>query len=184
MAETRPRDRIIALVMAILFFATSFAVSIFVIWQFYVDNKEAKTVNQDNTANTQSSQKLQGTKLSGFTPVADVPTLQKIDLEVGTGAEVKPGDTVTVDYTGAIAADGTIFQSSLDGGQPAVLNVKEGPDGVIKGWADGIPGMKVGGKRRLVIPADQAYGATPPQGSGIPANAPLVFDVTLHAIGQ
>jgi FKBP-type peptidyl-prolyl cis-trans isomerase len=180
MAETRPRDRIIALIMAILFFATSFAVSIFVIWQFYVDNKEAKTVNQDTAANNQSSQKLQGTKLAGFDPVTDVPALQKIDLEVGTGDEVKPGDTVTVDYTGALAADGTIFQSSLDSGQPVSFGLSQ----VIKGWTEGIPGMKVGGKRRLVIPADQAYGAHPPQGSGIPANAPLVFDVTLHAVGQ
>ena len=56
--------------------------------------------------------------------------------------------------------------------------------GVIKGWTDGVPGMKVGGIRRLVIPADQAYGATPPEGSGIPANAPLVFDIELVALGQ
>ena len=128
----------------------------------------------------QPSVPLQGTKLSGFTPVSQVDTLQKIDLEVGTGKEVKPGDTVTVDYTGALAADGTIFQSSLDTGQPVSFSL----DGVIKGWTEGIPGMKEGGKRRLIIPAELAYGGNPPQGSGIPPNAALVFDVTLHSVGQ
>jgi len=179
MAETRPRDRIIALVIAIAFFATSFAVSFFVIWQMYRDNKEAKTVNQtsDNTGDQQQGT-LQGTKMAGFDPVAEVTELQKIDLEVGTGDEVQPGAIVTVDYTGALAADGTIFQSSLDTGQPVSFGLNE----VIKGWTNGIPGMKVGGKRRLIIPADQAYGAQ--ARDGIPANSALVFDVTVHAIGE
>ena len=178
----RTRDRVIAIVMAVLFFATSFALSFLVIYQLYKDNKEAKTVNQDtsNTSQQTSGQKLQGTKLSGFTPVATVGDLQKVDLQVGTGKEVKAGDTVTVDYTGAVAADGTIFQSSLDSGQPVTFSLS----GVIKGWQEGIPGMKEGGKRRLIIPAQMAYGANPPSGSGIPANAALVFDVTLHTVGQ
>lgn len=175
----RRRDRIIALVIAIAFFATSFGLSFVVIWQLYKDSKEAKTVNQEGT-NDQPTQVLKGTKMADFTPVAQVDTLQKIDLQEGTGTEVKPGDTVTVDYTGALAADGTIFESSLDSGQPVSFALNQ----VIKGWTDGIPGMKVGGKRRLVIPSEQAYGANPRQGSGIPPNAPLVFDVTLHAVGQ
>ena len=83
-------------------------------------------------------------------------------------------------WTGAVAATGAIFQSSLDTGEP----VSFGLDQVITGWRDGLVGMKVGGTRRLLIPADQAYGANPPSGSGIPANAALVFDVTLHKIGQ
>ena len=123
---------------------------------------------------------LAGTKLANFTPVASVPELQTTDTTVGTGAEVKAGDTVTVDYTGAIAATGVIFQSSKDSGQP----VSFGLDQVIDGWKEGIPGMKVGGTRRVLIPAAKAYGANPPSGSGIPANADLVFDVTLHKIGQ
>ena len=121
---------------------------------------------------------LQGTKLANFEPVSDVTTLQKIDTVAGTGEEVKPGDTVTVDYTGAVAATGIIFQSSLDSGQPVSFGLNQ----VIKGWTDGVPGMKVGGTRRLIIPADQAYGANPP--AGIPVNAPLVFDITLHKIGS
>jgi FKBP-type peptidyl-prolyl cis-trans isomerase len=173
----RTRDRVIALVIAIAFFATSVATSVFFIIDLYKGNKEAKNVNQTRGANDQK-QKLEGTKLAGFEPVAEVSELQVIDLEVGTGAEVRPGDTVTVDYTGALAANGTIFQSSLDYGQPVTFGLNE----VIKGWTDGLPGMKVGGKRRLIIPADMAYGSQ--SRPGIPANSALVFDVTLHAIGE
>ncbi|MDE2030792.1 MAG: FKBP-type peptidyl-prolyl cis-trans isomerase [Patescibacteria group bacterium] len=117
--------------------------------------------------------------LQNFTPVSKVDSLQKTDLVVGTGAEVKPGDTVSVQYTGAVAATGEIFQSSKDFGTAPVTFPLSG---VIKGWTDGIPGMKVGGTRRLLIPAAEAYGATPPPGSGIPANADLVFDVELVGI--
>jgi peptidylprolyl isomerase len=117
--------------------------------------------------------------LPNFTPIAHVSDLQKTDLVVGTGAVVQPGATVSVQYTGAVAATGVIFQSSKDFGTAPVTFPLSG---VIKGWTDGIPGMKVGGTRRLVIPAAQAYGANPPAGSGIPANADLVFDVELVAI--
>ena len=178
----RTRDRIIALVIAVAFFATSFALSFFVIWQLYKDHKEAKTVNQ-TTSNSNADKPntpLQGTQMAGFTPVDKVDSLQKIDLQVGTGKQVKAGDTVKVDYTGAVAATGIIFQSSLDRGEPVSFSLS----GVIKGWTDGIPGMKEGGKRRLIIPASLAYGATPPAGSGIPADAALVFDVTLISVGQ
>lgn len=124
--------------------------------------------------------KLQGKPLDNFTPVPAVPELQKIDTKEGSGKEVKPGDTVTVDYTGAVAATGIIFQSSKDSGQPVPLSL----DSVIAGWSQGIPGMKEGGTRRLLIPANLAYANNPPPGSGIPANADLVFDVTVHKIGQ
>lgn len=119
--------------------------------------------------------------LQNFTPVAHTATLQKTDLIVGAGAAVAPGATVSVHYTGAVAATGAIFQSSKDfGTNPITFPLS----GVIKGWTDGIPGMKVGGVRRLVIPAVQAYGSNPPPNSGIPANADLVFDVELVAIAQ
>lgn len=116
--------------------------------------------------------------LDDFTPVNEVTELQIIDRVEGAGDTVVAGATVTVDYIGAIAATGHIFQSSKDFGKPITFGLEQ----VIRGWGDGIPGMKVGGTRRLIIPSDMAYGATPPYGSGIPANAPLVFDVTLHAI--
>lgn len=144
------------------------------------DSKNNSNTN-DNTENSvQDQNQLQGTQLSNFTPVASIDKLQAIDTVPGTGQTVKAGETVTVDYTGAVAATGVIFQSSKDTGQPATLAL----DQVIAGWSQGIPGMKVGGTRRLLIPASLAYGENPPAGSGIPANADLVFDVTLHSIGK
>jgi peptidylprolyl isomerase len=116
--------------------------------------------------------------LNDFTPIENVDSLQIIDLKEGDGDAVAAGETVTVDYTGAIAATGHIFQSSQDFGKPITFGLGQ----VIKGWTDGIPGMKVGGTRRLLIPAEQAYGSNPPYGSGIPADAALVFDVTLHSV--
>ena len=119
--------------------------------------------------------------LSNFKPVSEVTKLEKIDVIVGKGEEVKAGATVSVHYTGAVAATGVIFQSSKDfGTTPVTFPLAN----VIKGWTDGIPGMKVGGTRRLIIPSGEAYGATPPPGSGIPANAALVFDVELISISK
>lgn len=122
---------------------------------------------------------LQGTNLNDFTPVTSVAKLQIIDLTEGAGEEVQTGATVTAHYTGAVAETGLIFQSSHDFGRAIPFGLNQ----VIKGWTDGVPGMKVGGTRRLIIPAGQAYGATPPPGSGIPANADLVFDIELVAVG-
>ena len=122
---------------------------------------------------------LQGTNLNNFTPTTTVAELQIIDLQEGDGEVVQVGATVTAHYTGAVAETGLIFQSSHDFGRAVPFGLNQ----VIKGWTDGVPGMKVGGIRRLVIPADQAYGATPPGGSGIPANAPLVFDIELVSVG-
>lgn len=121
---------------------------------------------------------MAGTTLQNFTPTSSIPQLQTIDTVAGTGAVVPAGASVTVNYTGAVAATGTIFQSSFDTGQAVTFSL----DGVIAGWTQGIPGMKVGGTRRLLIPASLAYGANPPSGSGIPANADLVFDVTLISV--
>jgi FKBP-type peptidyl-prolyl cis-trans isomerase len=117
-------------------------------------------------------------QLDNFTPVTEVAELQKIDVKEGTGDPVQPGATITAHYTGAVAATGTIFQSSKEFGKPIQFGLNQ----VIKGWTDGVPGMKVGGIRRLVIPAEQAYGASPPYGSQIPPNAALVFDIELVSI--
>lgn len=123
---------------------------------------------------------LQGTKLADFTPVDKVDTLQKIDLVVGTGEEVPAGATVTAHYTGALAKDGTIFQSSYDRGTPIAFPL----NGVIAGWTEGVPGMKVGGKRRLIIPYAQAYGDQGRPDGGIPAQADLVFDIEITKLGE
>ncbi len=118
--------------------------------------------------------KLEGSLLENFTATSTVPELQIIDTVIGEGAEAPKGATVTAHYTGAITATGVIFQSSHDMGQPITFPLS----GVIAGWQQGVPGMKVGGKRRLVIPAAMAYGAASPA-PNIPANSDLVFDIEL-----
>lgn len=175
---TRKRDRIGALIIAILFFAFASSFTVLVIYQMATTHNNDQSANQ-TAQNQQQAQSLAGTQLSGFTPVGSVDKLKITDTKAGSGQAVKAGDTVTVNYTGAVASTGTIFQSTQDTGQPATLQL----DQVIEGWKDGIPGMKVGGTRRLLIPASKAYGANPPQGSGIPKNAPLVFDIQLVKIG-
>lgn len=118
--------------------------------------------------------KYEGTKLHNFTPIASVETLTKEDLDIGTGSEAAQGATVTVHYTGALCSNGIIFQSSHDFGKPVTF----GLDQVIRGWTEGVPGMKIGGRRRLTIPADMAYGAHSPA-PNIPPNSDLVFDIEL-----
>lgn len=101
--------------------------------------------------------------------------LEYIDLAVGTGREAGLGDTATVHYTGWLQ-DGTKFDSSVDRGQPFPFRIGAGQ--VIKGWEEGVTGMKVGGKRKLMIPPHLGYGA---RGAGgvIPPNAKLTFEVEL-----
>jgi FKBP-type peptidyl-prolyl cis-trans isomerase len=171
------RQRAFAAFGAILFLLTSSALTIVVI----VSLASNSNSSSNSSSNSQSGTNATGSKLSGFTPVADVTQLKITDLKVGTGATVKASDTITANYTGAVAATGTIFQSTeTSGGQPVAFPLNQ----VIQGWTLGIPGMKVGGTRQLLIPASMAYGANPPSGSGIPPNAALVFDVTVEKIGS
>ena len=96
------------------------------------------------------------------------------DVVVGQGLEVGKGDNVTVHYVGTFQ-DGRVFDSSLDRNTPFTFTI--GVGGVIRGWDEGLLGMKVGGKRLLVIAPDYAYG---PQGSGpIPPDSTLIFEVEL-----
>ena len=122
--------------------------------------------------------KYEGTKLPNFEGRTEpVKELEIIDVEVGTGAEVQPGAKITAHYTGALVKNGIIFQSSHDFGKAITFPLS----GVIAGWTQGVPGMKVGGTRRLVIPAEMAYGSQSPA-PNIPANSDLVFDIDLVAI--
>jgi FKBP-type peptidyl-prolyl cis-trans isomerase len=104
--------------------------------------------------------------------------LRYIDLEVGSGESPHAGDTIAVHYTGYLE-DGTRFASSLDSGAPLVFVLGTGD--VIRGWDEGLATIQTGGKRRLIIPPELAYGAEgrPPT---IPANATLIFDVELVEI--
>ncbi|HEY8992418.1 MAG TPA: FKBP-type peptidyl-prolyl cis-trans isomerase [Candidatus Microsaccharimonas sp.] len=125
-------------------------------------------------------QKLKGTPLEDFTPLGKknkVATLEIIDIVTGDGQEVVDGDTITAHYTGALVSDGTIFESSLDSGNAATFGLNQ----VIDGWTQGVPGMKVGGKRRLVIPSELAYGQRRASAQIAP-NSDLVFDIELIAV--
>lgn len=127
--------------------------------------------------------------LSSISPVAeseevlqnietDMEELEIKDLVVGTGPEAVSGKIISVHYTGTLT-DGTKFDSSVDRNEPFEFTLGAGQ--VIQGWDQGFNGMKVGGKRKLVIPASLGYGA---QGAGgvIPPNATLVFEVELLGI--
>ena len=117
------------------------------------------------------------------------PTLQPVEGEVtelqvtddveGTGAEVTEGATVKAHYVGIVADSGEQFDSSWERGEPSEFSL----NGVIQGWSEGLVGMKVGGRRTLVIPAEKAYGDSPPPGANIPAGAALVFTVDRAAVG-
>lgn len=124
-----------------------------------------------------NSPRLEGTTLADFEPLAAVTELQIIDIVEGDGEQVPEDATITAHYTGALCKDGTIFQSSHDMGNPVTFGLNQ----VIPGWTKGVPGMKVGGTRRLVIPSVMAYGPVR-AAANIPPNSDLVFDIELTAI--
>lgn len=121
-------------------------------------------------------------KLPGWPTTAPIKKLAQglkyIDVKVGTGAPAKAGEKVEVNYTGYLT-NGTKFDSSV-GRQP--FDFELGAGQVIKGWDLGVAGMKVGGKRKLLIPAELGYGAAGTPGGPIPPNAALIFDVELLKI--
>ena len=116
---------------------------------------------------------------------AKIKTLKVTDIEIGTGPVAREGKYVTLHYRGMLP-DGYIFdQTTKSGGKPIRFRLGEGS--VIKGWEQGILGMKVGGKRQLEIPSELAYGANPPDNalkSGIRPNTALIFIVELLFVGD
>ena len=111
-------------------------------------------------------------------PVQTAFALRYIDVQPGTGDPVTPGEFLTVQYTGWLASNGTKFDSSLDRNQP--FTFLQGAHNVIPGWDQGFGGMRAGGKRRLFIPYQLAYGdaGQPP---AIPPASDLIFDIELVA---
>lgn len=144
----------------------------------------SKNPQKDNSGETFSSPTptaanpiLEPTKSVTLTPTStpmQEDELKIEDLKVGTGIEALAGKTVTVNYKGNLI-NGTQFDSSYDRGEP--FSFVLGSGFVIKGWDQGVAGMKVGGKRKLTIPPSLGYGSQP--AGTIPANSTLIFEVEL-----
>lgn len=135
--------------------------------------------SQMSNKSEDSSPSDTSTDVSNTTPTTIPDTSPSAELKIeniklGTGKEVQAGDTVTINYVGTLE-NGQKFDSSYDRNQP--LETQIGVGQVIKGWDEGVIGMKVGGKRKLTIPPDFAYG---PRGVGtIPPNSTLIFELEL-----
>jgi len=175
-------QRVAAFMLALLFLLTTIGAAGYVIYE--LNSEEAGLVNDvpgDNAANNQEEpvqdNSLVGTIIDDFDGPVEVPELRFDTLTEGDGEEVKSGATVTINYTGALASDGTIFDSSVGRGEPATFPL----DNLIVGWQEGIPGMKVGETRRLFIPADKGYGEAG-SGANIPPNSDLIFDIELLGV--
>lgn len=183
------------LALAGLFILTSVAFTAVLLWSSRNENSNSdltaeqqqmiqEQLNQANQDTGENQNMLEGTQLADFSPITTpITELQKIDLVEGTGEEVREGATVTAHYTGAYVTTGEIFQSSHDRGSPIPFSL----NGVISGWTEGVPGMKVGGKRRLIIPGNMAYGEAPEgytPGAGGNPMGPLVFDIEITAVEQ
>ncbi|HSX28619.1 MAG TPA: FKBP-type peptidyl-prolyl cis-trans isomerase [Candidatus Saccharimonadales bacterium] len=133
--------------------------------------------NSDDTTTNPTAQTKEKPVDQSLIVKEPITELQKIDEVVGNGDEVKAGATVKVNYKGALATTGQIFDQSTS-------PIELGLDQVIQGWKDGIPGMKVGGKRKLLIPAAQGYGASGTPDGSIPPNSDLVFEVEVVSISK
>jgi FKBP-type peptidyl-prolyl cis-trans isomerase len=175
MANTNGQ-RVAAFLLALLFLLTTVGAAGYVIYQL---NAEEAGLVTDSTDSTQTEEEpvqedsIVGQTIDNYNPPYEITELRYEDSVVGDGDTVLAGDTVTIHYTGALASDGTIFDSSI-GGEPATFPL----DNLIVGWQEGIPGMKVGGTRRLYIPAALGYGEAG-SGSAIPPNSDLIFDIEL-----
>jgi FKBP-type peptidyl-prolyl cis-trans isomerase len=149
---------------------------------YFLTQKRTNMDSNDQQLDSVATVTPTPTQAGEATTSGNVQTLEgglKIeDLKVGTGEEVKSGDTVSMHYRGTLE-NGEKFDSSYDRGQP--FQTKIGVGQVIEGWDKGVPGMKVGGKRKLIIPPALGYGASGVPGA-IPGNATLIFEVELVEI--
>ncbi len=183
---TNSGQRVAAFLLAALFLLSTIGATAYVVWEINRDDvlvteKDQNQSTTDPQQDASASTACGSDELASVAPKAvpsvtkvdgTVTELKKVDVTVGDGEEVQAGDCVTVLYYGTLAKDGTKFDGNYETGQPIQLSLS----GVIAGWTEGIPGMKVGGVRRLEIPSAQGYGEA---GSGqtIPPNSDLIFEV-------
>ncbi len=144
---------------------TILIISIILIGSYYLLSKPPSDISNKNDDSLLISQ----------TPTKPMQKLVVEDLKIGSGNEVKTGDNISIHYVGTLE-NGTKFDSSYDRGSPFETQIGVGQ--VIKGWDEGVVGMKIGGKRKLIIPPEFGYGS---RGAGniIPPNSTLIFEVEL-----
>jgi FKBP-type peptidyl-prolyl cis-trans isomerase len=172
MSKRGRTERIFIIAIVGAFLVSSLSVSALVIWDLTRDKDDAASTADQNSQDIQK----QLEELQKQQQAQKGAKVEKTDIKVGDGEEAVDGKKVTVHYTGTLKSDGSKFDSSLDRGEPFSFNLGAGE--VIKGWDQGVAGMKVGGKRKLVIPAALAYGESSPS-PAIPPNSDLVFEVEL-----
>lgn len=164
-------QRITIIIIALVMTVGTFGAYLIVILQ----QNEQQTASQ----NQQTKYPDYPVDATAYKVEGSVKELVKTDLKTGDGDEAKAGDKVKVHYKGTFAKTGQKFDSSYDGGEPVEFELNNGA--VIEGWVEGVPGMKVGGKRRLEVPAAMGYGAQGYPGA-IPPNTDLVFEVELISV--
>lgn len=188
LARRQRRRRIIVSTITIVLLAAAIGAGIWGYQRYSTDQANAATKLKNQHATATALALVTPTPSAGpatpppvtTTPVKLADGLQYIDIKQGTGSAAQTGSNVSVQYTGWLKSSNKKFDSSYDhGGQP--LPVTIGQQQVIPGFDEGLIGMKVGGTRRLIIPAALGYG---PQGQPptIPANADLIFDITVVSI--
>jgi len=175
----RLRERVFAGFGALLFLGSACALTVYVIIQSNSSSNESGSqTSQQSCADTSTEAAL--TAPTAYVPTTlPVTSLQVTDLSVGNGATAKDGDCLVVKYYGTLASNGKEFDQDFTDTSGFAFTLGKGQ--VISGWDQGLVGMKVGGTRRLVIPASLAYGSQSPS-SSIPANSDLVFVVKLLRI--
>lgn len=180
MSTTRMRDRIFAGFGALLFLVTASALTIAVFVDMF-QQKDKKDVASQTLTTVCEAKGIEETlsQPEAFIPEGAATELQTTDLTTGDGAQAKNGDCLVMKYYGTLASDGTMFDENYTKNIGFAFTLGSGQ--VIQGWDQGLVGMKVGGERRLVIPATLGYGeaGSPPK---IPANSDLVFVVKLLRI--
>ena len=180
---TSNSQRLAAFLLAALFLVTTIGTTAYIIWQINQDEAgivpESEVVTEADVADSCGAGQFDPVDPR---PIPEVVSLEEpieelntVDIKEGDGEEVQEGDCVAALYYGTLASDGTKFDGNYETGQPIEFSLL----GVIPGWTQGIPGMKVGGVRRLEIPSSLAYGEQ--ESETIPANSDLIFEVEIVA---